>query len=179
MTASKARTEAQEMVLEWFDIDPSWGNKDTDFYASYPTFVEGKRVARPFYLFFGQACLFLDAPFSRVNEIDEILAKPTAWGIGRVGGAYTYHNVLMYDMILSNPVATQNLIEIFASEAGRKEFEVSGRISFVIDTKDEPEKGSLFAGTSASLRISGEAVSTESPGRRSAMQYGQPKGKRF
>jgi hypothetical protein len=85
----------------------------------------------------------------------------------------------MYDMILSNPVATQNLIEIFASEAGRKEFEVSGRISFVIDTKDEPEKGSLIAGTSASLRNLGEAASHESSGRRSAMQYGQPKGKRF
>lgn len=187
MTKSKLRTEVQEMVLEWFDIDPSWGNQDTDFYASYPAFVEGKMVARPFYLFFGETCLFLDAPFSRVDEIDEILSKPTAWGLGRVGGAYTYHNVLLYDMILSNPSAAQTLIEIFASEAGRKEFEVTGKISFVIDDDDEldeepddnPEKNSLFAERSTTLRISAEAASPDRSGKRSSIQYGESKGKRF
>lgn len=133
MSASEERTKAQELVLGWFDVDPAWGDQDTNFYASFPSVVEGKNVARPFYLFFGETCLFFDAPFSRVNEIEGVLDKPSAWGIGRAGAAYTYHNVLLYDMILSNPLATHKLIEIFAAEAGRKEFEVSGVISFVVD----------------------------------------------
>jgi hypothetical protein len=178
---SETRAQAKEMVLGWFDVEPNWGDQINDFYASFPATVEGKSVARPFYLFFAETCLFIDAPFARVNEVKEILAEPTGspWGIGRVLGAYTYHNVLLYEMILSNPLATQNLIGIFASEAGRKEFEISGEISFVIETETKNEKVSQVAAKATTLRIKSGNARPDFAGTRSAIQDGEQKGKRF
>lgn len=131
-----AKARAKAAVLPWFRLEEEWGDQDSNFFGYFLTTVNGIPVERPCYLFFADTILFIDAPFCRLDELTDPLDKPTPWGLGRVMGAYTYHNVVNYELLMSNLDASHMLLAVIISQAGLREHEISGVVDFRVNNSE-------------------------------------------
>ncbi len=135
--------DAKQMILSWIKLDPD-GDTDSFYFGYLPTYVEEIEVERPVYLFFGPKIWFMDFPICSHDELDIATVfngkQSIPWGMGRINSAYTFHNVLTYDLVLSNPESARFLLEVIASQAGKKEFEVTREIYYQVEDKPEEPK---------------------------------------
>lgn len=133
--------DVKQMVLSWIKLDPDWEHTESLYFGFLPTYVEETEVERPVYLFFGPKILFMDFPICKHDELDIATvfngSQSIPWGMGRVNSAYTFHNVLTYDLVLSNPESARYLLEVIASQAGHKELEITGEIFFTVEKEAE------------------------------------------
>jgi hypothetical protein len=133
--------DVKQLVLSWIKLDPDWEQTESLYFGFLPTYVEETAVERPVYLFFSSKILFMDFPICKHDELDIATVfngeQSIPWGMGRVNSAYTFHNVLTYDLVLSHPESARYLLEVIASQAGHKEFAITGEIFFTVDKQAE------------------------------------------
>jgi hypothetical protein len=127
------RERVKEFVLSLFELEPDYEAPDPDswFYGYFETEVSGIAVKRPCYLFFNDNLLYIMAPFAAIDEVADLADEARwGWGLGSMGSAFTYHNVIHNDMVLANPEALVYLLGMFISQAGAREHAITGRIAF-------------------------------------------------
>ncbi|SCX03441.1 hypothetical protein [Candidatus Aquiluna sp. UB-MaderosW2red] len=138
---SFAREESKKLLLSWIDIETEFNPASSDRLFGYlDVSIDGHVYSRPLYLTFTAKSLFIDAPVCEMDQVENLAAELGAMGIGKMGVAMTYHNVLNYSQIIANPEASKLLLEMIVSQAGKREFEILGTRHFL--KKEELTQGS-------------------------------------
>jgi hypothetical protein len=146
-------SRVKDLVFSWFEDRGKLG--DSEFYTGYfRTEVAGAQVKRPCIVFFGKTYLYIDAAVCPVEKINltTALDEPSPYGLSRTGIYLTFHNVLHYDMILNSPNATLELIDLFISQAGKKELELTGELNYKDEDAKLPEEDKAAQGRTISKR---------------------------
>ena len=133
--ASKSKIRKLLGKLIEIDHEVEFDSQDREFgYAR--VIVRGQWVRRPFYIFYGDTFLVIDAPFALQKEVKNLSKEMGLWGVGSVGQAFTIHNVFQNDFVLDSAGTFIDMLSLLVAEAGEKEAQIEGKVNYLVPPND-------------------------------------------